>query len=309
MRVLLLGVLLAAGPLAADVPTLDGRTAELEVSPLALEGGSYADGVDLVGAWRLDSPDEAFGGLSGLLVEGSSVTAVTDQGTWVTGVRAGETLAPAIALRPMIGERGETFDKTSGDAEGLARRGGRLIVSFERDHRIAAHVGGGQLGRTVRNRRFASFENNAGLEALATLPDGRLIAVTEGFDARGFTVVVVNQRGRVAIGRLPKPSRHQVTGADVGPDGRFYLLLRDYSIVRGVSIRLLRYRLGPNGLPDPESATPLAAWESASGIDNMEGVSVFRDGDDGPVTVWLISDDNFNPLQRTILVALKVGPR
>lgn len=307
MRVALLtAALLSTGPLSAEVPTLGGRTAELEVSPLELEGGDYADGVELLGAWRLESLDEAFGGLSGLLVEETAVTAVTDQGTWVTGVRAGETLAPAIALRPMTGENGQTFDKAGGDAEGLARRGGRLIVSFERDHRIAAHVGDGQLGRTIRNRRFEAFANNAGLEALATLPDGRLIALTEGSDARGFTVVVVDQRGRVALGRLPKLSRHQVTGADIGPDGRFYLLLRDYSVVRGVSIRLLRYRLGPNGLPDPGSAKTLAAWESASGIDNMEAAAVFRDGEDGPVTVWLVSDDNFNPVQRTILIALSV---
>jgi hypothetical protein len=36
-------------------------------------------------------------------------------------------------------------------------------------------------------------------------------------------------------------------------------------------------------------------------LDNMEGISVWRDGD-GRTRVTLISDDNFFPLQQTMLV-------
>jgi hypothetical protein len=60
-------------------------------------------------------------------------------------------------------------------------------------------------------------------------------------------------------------------------------------------------------LPRPESAEELAAFGPLSGIDNMEGLAV-APGPGGALTLWLVSDDNFNPPQRTILVALSLGP-
>ncbi len=77
-------------------------------------------------------------------------------------------------------------------------------------------------------------------------------------------------------------------------------------MLTGVSIRVLRYHLAQDGLPDARTAETLAAWETASGIDNMEAIAAFRDGPDAPVTLWIVSDDNFNAIQRTILVALEV---
>lgn len=296
--------LLLVGPAPADPPTYPGREMPLRIEPLEIEGGMYT-GVRLTGAWRLDAPHKAFGGLSGLIVEGTEVTAVTDKGWWITGQRAERGLAPTIRLAAMRNGEGRPFTKSGGDAEGLTRRDGRLVVSFERDHRLAAHTGGGRIGRTVRDVTMEHLENNGGLEALATLPDGRLFAIAES-GGTTFPAFVVDAQGRVQPFALPRRSHHQPTGADVGPDGNLYLLQRSYSLLLGISIRLLRYRLGADGLPDLRTVETLAAWESASGIDNMEGVAAFRATPDGPVTLWLVSDDNFNAVQRTILVELEV---
>ena len=43
-------------------------------------------------------------------------------------------------------------------------------------------------------------------------------------------------------------------------------------------------------------------------IDNMEGLSVHR-APDGALVLTLISDDNFSPLQRTVLLQFTLGWR
>ena len=49
--------------------------------------------------------------------------------------------------------------------------------------------------------------------------------------------------------------------------------------------------------------TELARFNNKSDIDNMEGMDVIHNKD-GSKDIFLISDDNFNPLQHTILVWL-----
>ena len=290
---------------AASAGAEDTRTAALTVSRLEIVEGSYS-GARLTGAWRLESPAPEFGGVSGILVDGEDVTAVTDQGWWLAARRAGGTLAPEIALRPMRDVEGRTFRKAGGDAESLAHRDGQLFVGFERDHRIARHRGDGVIGDAIRHRAMEEMASNSGLEALATLPGGRLLAIGEGGDEGPFPAFAVEADGTVVQGTLPRASRHNMTGADMGPDGWLYVVQRHFSMLTGVSIRVRRYLLGDDGLPDPATAETLAAWETTSGIDNMEAIAAFRDGPDAPVTLWLVSDDNYNAIQRTILVTLEV---
>jgi hypothetical protein len=98
-------------------------------------------------------------------------------------------------------------------------------------------------------------------------------------------------------------SQHVNTGADITPDGRLLVVQRFYSQLRGPSARLLSYALLPTGVPDSASVRQLAGFESAGGIDNMEGLAVSQDAE-GRMIVWLLSDDNFNtPQQRTLLLA------
>ncbi len=92
-----------------------------------------------------------------------------------------------------------------------------------------------------------------------------------------------------------------VTGADYGPGGVLYVLERDYSLLRGLSIRVVRYWPGRDGLPLPETQEVLVELPSDTGIDNMEGISLWTDAE-GRTRLTMISDDNFSPIQRTIIV-------
>jgi hypothetical protein len=71
--------------------------------------------------------------------------------------------------------------------------------------------------------------------------------------------------------------------------------------VRGLAIRIRKLALAgvkPGALLDgPE----VFAGDMGQQIDNMEGISVHRAAD-GATVLTLISDDNFSPLQRTVLL-------
>jgi hypothetical protein len=282
---------------------------EVTAEPVEIAGGQL-DGLVLTGAWALASRWAYFGGLSGLHVADGRLIAVSDEGWWFSVELAGQGDLLRLKnprLAPMRDGEGDTYTKAGGDAEGLTRLGDRLMVSFERDHRVMALRETGRMGATIQFDAFEGLRLNDGLEALATLPNGRLLAFAEGGAEEGVPMFVIDPEGAVTEARLPRATGHSVTGADIGPDGRLYLVLRRYSLISGISIRVMRYSLDADGLPLPETAETLAAFESESGIDNMEGISLEHDPN-GATSLWLISDDNFNILQRTLLLRFSVLP-
>jgi hypothetical protein len=314
-RLALAALLLSRGAAAAEPPPgwelalAAAAPVAVTAEPVEITGGELA-GLALNGAWALRGDHRNFGGFSGLVVAGDRLFAVSDMGWWFGATLHegdGALRLTNARLAPMRDGAGGRYTKAGGDAEGLTRLGPRLAVSFERDHRVMLLRDTGRMGATIQPRAFEQFRSNKGLEALASLPDGRMIVLAEGADDGGVPMFLVDPEGNVREARLPRAGPHSVTGADIGPDGRLYLVLREYSLLSGVSIRVMRYRLGPDGLPLPGSAETLAAFEAASGIDNMEGISLER-GADGEIRLWLISDNNFRSSQRTLLVRFEVLP-
>ncbi|MEL7172217.1 MAG: esterase-like activity of phytase family protein, partial [Pseudomonadota bacterium] len=137
-----------------------------------------------------------------------------------------------------------------------------------------------------------------------------LIAIAENPDANGFPVFLL--KGGVAArtapieSRLVLPGPHRVTGADIGPDGTLYLVRRHFDRAIGVDIVVEAMPLSALFDENAASATRvLARFGPESGIDNMEGIAVSRDGPETRLTI--LSDDNFNPGQRTLLVELSLA--
>ena len=290
----------AQGP--GGTPLLEIETSAVDITPLHL------DGLRLRGSVVLSADHPEFGGFSGLLMDRLRMVAVTDKGWWLLAElsETGSGLEVARAgFAPMRGEGGETFDKAGGDAEGLTLRDGQFVVSFERDHRLMFHIEEGQLGDTVRNRAFRSLGSNKGLEALATTSDGWVIAIAERPADRTHPVYVLRYSGEIDNAALPEIRPYYVTGADVGPDGRLYVLRRNYSTFLGVSIAVHRYDLDEDGYPLAPTVRKMAEFDSASGVDNMEGLALWTDAE-GRTRMTLISDDNFNLIQRTLLMDFEV---
>ncbi|MEO1603353.1 MAG: esterase-like activity of phytase family protein [Pseudomonadota bacterium] len=308
----------AATPALADLTglTAEGRAVEIEATPIPIAPEALADGVTQTGAWHLTAEDAGFGGLSGMLFDGTALTAISDRGEWLTAQVStnGGLAITGARMAPLIGGDGRPLSRRGddfADAEGLAHHPRGVVVTFERTHRGIIYAPDGEPLSVLRNRRFQSFVFNSGLEGLASLPEGALLGLVEEREADGFPVFLFRPDQKPVEGRLPAPSRHAITGADIGPDGLLYVIFRHWSPETGISIRLRRYALSPEGLPFADSVEDLAGWAALSGIDNMEAVAVVpseEDAGEEGVTVWILSDDNFNPPQRTVLVRLSIAP-
>lgn len=304
---------------------------------VALAGAVHAESIDVVaravplfvenperteigrlryrGGLEMASPDPRFGGLSGLVVspDGSWFTAVSDRGTLFRGrldhSPAGRLVGIGdVGARPLGNLNGRPLTKKAiADAESLALTGdGGLYVAFERRHRIWRYGADGHPLVVPTPKELRRARRNGGIEALARLGDGRLLALTEGPVAgtttngwvgggsNGWTPVVIARRDDF------KP-----TGAAVLPDGAILVLERRYSPVLGPAARVMRIPIAALDGPSPIWGEPLGELLFPATVDNFEGIAV-RQGSNGETLIYLLSDDNFNILQRTLLLMFEL---
>jgi len=144
---------------------------------------------------------------------------------------------------------------------------------------------------------------NAGLEALAIDSAGMLYTLPErsGAPTRPFPLYRFDGVRWSIPWRLPRRGRYLAVGADFGPDGRFYLLERDFNGLLGFSSRVRRFTLGPEGALTEE--TLLTTRNLRHG--NLEGLSVWRDGA-GEIRLTMVADDNFSFFQQTEIVEYRI---
>ncbi len=259
--------------------------------------------------WREAVPD--FGGFSGIEVldAGAGFVAIGDRGLWVTGrlERADGTLTGARleASGPLRALSGKPLGGNEVDAEGLAIDAeGRAWVSFEAFHRVRRFDPlDGAAASVPSHPWIEGLQRNSGLEALATDAAGTLYAIPERSGAWERPFPVYRLRAGVwddAL-RLPRAGTFLVAGADFGPDGRLYLLERDFVWYGGFATRVRRFTLGPDGFDPGETLLETAFGSS----DNFEGISVWRNPA-GDTRVTLIADDNFFALQSTVIAEYRV---
>ncbi len=248
----------------------------------------------------------AFGGISGfeLAPGGGAFRAISDRGTLLSGVlrREGGKITGVENLR-MVQLRGALGGPLRGamqDAEGLVWDGGdEVIVSFEGNHRLAAFDADGMVRRPYPIvREFLGFASNGGLEALARGPDGALYALPEfvGRDGKITVYRYLNGRWSVAT-RIEGDAQFLPVGADFGPDGALYLLERDFTGL-GFRSRVRRFDMSD---PARAGAGEILLQSRARQFDNLEGLSVWRDGA-GRMRLTMVSDDNFMAFQRSEIV-------
>ena len=147
---------------------------------------------------------------------------------------------------------------------------------------------------------------------MTALADGTVIMISEEYSRQQETVM--GWIGKPdAAGRYTWSSFSYATVPDykptalaVLPDGSFATLERAFDLVRGVRVRVMRFdaaALAPGATVRPEELARLA---SPYAVDNLEGLAATR-GAKGETLLWLISDDNFNPLQRNILMLFELA--
>jgi hypothetical protein len=259
-------------------------------------------------------PDLGSGGWSGLEMDGAlACTAISDRGRW-----ARFTLRLDAALRPTgidglrhgplrDGGGRPLVPGWAGDAESLARLpDGRFVVGFERWHRLRAYAdfdGPGLPFAAPPGLEKAPL--NAGLEALATLPDGRLIGIAEGLSPPGRAEL--RQAWIGGPGRWQdaawEPSGPGLDPTEVRalPDGGLLVLERGFSVFTGFR--------GAISLVPAAAVAPGAVLRGRRLLlldaDNWEAMAVARHGE--ALLVAVMTDDNEMWWQRSRLALYRLA--
>jgi hypothetical protein len=329
LRSLFVVCLLAAACTGASPPPAIAQEQPLEIRSFSLPFKIDEPAAKRIGrlVWRggvsMIANSRNFGGWSDLHVspDGRSLTSISDEGAWLTATieydgeanLAGLSNATIGQLHGLDGRLIES--KAEADAEAMARLpDGSWLVAFERRHRLWRYQtltstpmpveGPAEIGRQPAN---------GGIEAMTALADGRVIAISEEYSERPDTVMGwIGQP--LPGGRYQWRSFSYATIPDFRPtalimlpDGSFAALERAFDMVRGVRCRVMRFeaaQLVPGGTVQAEELARLA---SPYAVDNLEGLSATR-GPRGETLLWLISDDNFNPMQRNILLLFELTP-
>ncbi len=265
-----------------------------------------AQAADLVqrGQYQWSHDDPNFGGFSGLWLSpsGENLIALSDRGHYARGTitREGGKLTniqtDALTQLPLVKNRPP--DDFLIDAEGLAiTPDGSIFVSYEGHHRVWKFDSDFKNPQwTHKWNFFWRFQSNSGLEALASDKDGMVYAIPErsGKWERPFPVFRYKDQKWKETFSIPRSGRFLVVGADFGPDGKFYLLERDFDVISAFKTRIRRFTLSDEGFDAGETLLET----KFSKLGNAEGISLWTDPN-GQIVITLISDDNFNGVQKT----------
>lgn len=292
---------------------LRSRLQLIAVCAVTLAGGAAAPPrAELAGSFVWTGDDPHFGGFSGfdLAGDGLGFVAVSDSAAIYRGrlTRDAEGRVVAVeAEEPLVplSHHGTPVKDNMDDAEGLAiGPGDTLFISYETENRIGEYGEGGRIWlKEFWPPVFRLLPLNKGIEALAISGDGALYAMPEVFGGNGDPIPVFRLRDGVLDTpfTLRRDGDWQPVGADFGPNGRLYVLERDFWPFIGFMSRARRVTLDGDRVTGDE-----VLFETSAGVhDNLEGIAVWQD-DAGAIRLTMISDDNFLPFQRTEIVDYRV---
>lgn len=284
----------------------------LEAEPVAFDreglGRDRAGALRFLGGWSLTSGDPRFGGISSLHVENGWATATSDAGSLIRFPIPGTAGAGRVRIDPIVQGPGRGTRKSDRDAEGMFLSGADAWVLFESPRQIWRYdraTWRAQASAAPRGMR--RWTRAWGAEAIVRLADGRFLIFSEMASREPGLARAMLFGGDPALPTTPSapvsyraPVGFRATDAALLPDGRLLVLNRRFNWLEGVGAALM--------MIDPRAIRPGAVLEGREiarlqwpfVIDNMEGLSVTREG--GRTIVWLVSDDNFNPVQRTLLL-------
>lgn len=313
--------------LQADAELAGTKKIEIHASPLLWNANDWeekeAGALHFVGGLELTSPEPSFGGLSGLYIpkDGKEVLAVSDTGNWLHAelVYDGQTITGLEKARmaPILGPDGKPLArKYEQDAEGLdAAEDGLACVSFERHHRVwcydvARHGLDAPALPIDIGDMDAELEDNGGLETLVILDNAMdapaLFTIAEKADEAGGAMPAAHiTRDGIKRTSVKAEPPFSITDGKMRSNGNLILAERRYSPLAGVGLRLREVEAGFLDAEGPLEGRELLNVGQAYSIDNMEGLALVEK-EEGRTFLFLLSDDNFNSVQRTLLLQFEL---
>jgi hypothetical protein len=295
------------------------KSIEDAASPLIFRGGLV-----------IESASPHFGGISGLRVAegGHGLVAVTDAGYWVQGRLLYNDGRPSgladVVMAPVLGlDREPLRQSGKGDVESLELTAEAAYLGFE-GHRNGIAVFRPTSELLQRPGRLlpvppdiVALPKGRGLEALVAIPaghafEGALLAIAErDRTGRGLAPAWILEDGTALELKVRIKDGYDISDAVFLPEGDLLLLERKISLLGGFKMRLRRVPAGDIRPGTVLEGSPLLeANRLFHQIDNMEGVAAHRD-ENGMTVVSVVSDDNFLPVQRKLLLQweLKSEPK
>ncbi len=288
----------------SQVPLITDNTTKKSLGLLSYRGGLL-----------LTSENSNFGGFSalGISSDGNRLIALSDRGSRLAGNLSYDKKGNLTGLKNTHLDQmtapggGILLNKSLSDAEAMSPGvEGEIIVAFERQHRIWRYLPNNPEPKPIPSPRgIEKLPFNNGIESLALLSDGSLLAIAEGTVTSTETIGwISNPRGwspftyKLSAGFRP-------TGATTLHNGDLIVLERFYTPTLGNKSRIRRI---PKNIikPGSELDGSLLAELLQPGItENFEGIDA-RYNKEGHTYIYIISDDNFNKFQNTYLLMFKL---
>lgn len=270
------------------------------------------------GGLVLSSNENRFGGFSalGVSADGRRMVSLSDRGNRFSANLLYDTDGQLVGLEKtdlssLAGLDGRTLQsKKESDIESMSPGvAGEIIVSFERHHRLWRYLPGQIVPEPLPSPQgIDKLKKNSGIEALTLLEDGRLLALSEGSQKVETAIGWVSDVNGWSPLTYKLEDGFRVTGAATHPNGDVFVLERYYTLRDGVAVRIKR--LSPDHVqPGAElHGHRIAEIRPPLSVDNFEGIDI-RSTADNRSFLYLISDDNFNFLQSTLLMMFEVMPK
>ncbi len=282
-------------------------------------GRTQFGALTLLSSFALKADDKRFGGLSGVALDaaGNTLYAVSDRGYGLSARLIHDTTGRLTEvdhwdITRLKTPSGQRVKRRLIDAEAIVQeRDGAWLVAFENRHRIWRYPPSPKAFAALPEpvaipRALSRAPRNGGMESMTRLPDGRLLVLTEAFrNADGSVKGWLLSEGEAAGVSYLTSDGFSPTDLAALTQGDVLVLERRYRPALGVAIRL---RCIPGTQLRPGArlrGRELAHLNMSLVIDNFEGLAV-RESPQGELLLYLISDDNYNFFQRTLLFQFRL---
>jgi len=310
--ILLLFIALMNGRHGSMAPPAPLKPFLLQSRALPLEDAPDSKtGLRLSGAWQLEGGHGAFGGISSLVAKDDrAFVALNDKGELFSfRIGAGETRAYIMPLPRIASEQARA--RWQWDSESMQHdpATGRFWVGFESIQRICRYSRDFvRIEGCVTPPEMRDWPVTGGIESMVRFGDGRFLAISElkaskagGLEALLWLDDPINA-GTPAPVRLSyrPPAGYKPTDAVWLGGDKMLVLNRRLTIAEGFTAKLVLVRLPALREGTVLSGEVMATLAPPGLADNFEALAL--GWDEGRPVLWVASDDNLLPIQRSLLL-------
>ena len=296
---------------AHQVEKIDIFSTSLNLNPININQIKIGK-LEFLSGFELNSQERSFGGLSGLYINKQmELFTVSDRGVWfkssinldsegkLTEIKQFEK----GVLKNIYGELID-LDKSDSDAEAIEiDEKGSFLISFERNHRVLKYKSLNDVPSVlISPNDFGNLPFNGGIESFVPISKNGLFLITEDkINRNGNIDAFIYKDSKLNGLELNKKGIFKPTDLSMLPNGDLLLLERSFTPIKGPAARISLIK--KNTIIPGKKLNPLelAIIKPPLIVDNFEGIAVI-DVPTGGHLIFIISDDNFKSVQRTLLM-------